>query len=62
MIDAICLLTGIELEQLILGPEHAKNAFSQTSYIWTLIPEMVDYFETGSYIYARLEPLLAHQE
>lgn len=50
-IDTICQLTGIELGQLILSPECAKNAFSQTPYIQTLIPNMVDYFETENYIF-----------
>ena len=50
-INTVCQLTSIELGQLILSPEHAKNAFSQTPYIRTLIPAMVDYFETGSYIF-----------
>lgn len=50
-IDTVCQLTGIGLGQLILSPERAKNAFSQTPYIQTLIPNMVDYFETESYIF-----------
>ena len=50
-ISTVCQLTGIELGQLILSPEHAQNAFSQTPYIQMLIPAMVDYFKTGSYIF-----------
>lgn len=49
--DTICQLTGMALGQLILSPEHAKNAFSQTPYMQTLIPAMVDYFETERYIF-----------
>lgn len=49
--DTLCQLTGMTLGQLILSPERAKNAFSQTPYIQTLIPTMVDYFETESYVF-----------
>ena len=50
-IDTICQLIGLDLGQLILSPKRAKNAFSQKPYIRTLIPNMVDYFETESYIF-----------
>ena len=52
-IDTICQLTGIELGQLILSSERAKNAFSMTPYVQTLIPNMVDYFRPRA-IFSRI--------
>ena len=49
--DTVCQLTKMELGHILLCPEDAKNAFSQTPYIRTLIPAMVDYFETESYVF-----------
>jgi len=50
-VDTLCQLTGISARELCQSPEHAARAFLTGSYIQTIIPETVDYFETEHYIF-----------
>lgn len=50
-IDTLLQLTNKSIDDLLHNPEDAGRAFLQTPYIQTIIPSMVDYFETEQHIF-----------
>ena len=50
-IDTLCQLTGITTGQLYDDPETAGRDFLRSPYIQTIIPAMVDYYETDRFIF-----------
>ena len=50
-IDTVCQLTGVSGRDFYNNTDSLGRAFLQTPYIQTLIPAMVDYFETDHYIF-----------
>lgn len=50
-IDTLCQLTGIGIRELFANTENAGRTFLQNPYIQTIIPAMVDYYETSHYIF-----------
>ena len=50
-VDTVCQLTGFSARDVFTKPEEVGRAFLQNPYIQTIIPAMVDYFETDHYIF-----------
>lgn len=50
-IDTVCQLTGLDKEGLFMNAEEVGKGFSETPYIQTIIPTMVDFYETENYIF-----------
>lgn len=50
-LDTVCQLTGFSLDDLYFDSEKVGKAFSDNPYIKTIIPAMVDYYETEKYIF-----------
>lgn len=50
-IDTVCQLTGTTIDILYTDAEKVAEALLQTPYIQTIIPAMVDYYETEHYIF-----------
>lgn len=50
-IDTVCQLTGTDIRNLYANTENVGRALLKDPYIQTLIPAMVDYFETEHYIF-----------
>ncbi len=50
-IDTVCQLTGLDKEVLFMNAEEVVKGFSETPYIQTIIPAMVDYYETENFIF-----------
>ena len=50
-VDAVCQLTGFSARDVFTRTDEVGRAFLQDPYIQTIIPAMVDYFETDHYIF-----------
>lgn len=50
-IDTFFQLTGTTIDDLYDDAEAVREAFSQDPYIHTILPSMVDYYETEHYIF-----------
>lgn len=50
-IDTICQLTGNTVYDIYFAPEKVRHDFLKSPFIQTIIPSMVDYFETAHYIF-----------
>lgn len=50
-VDTVCQLTGFSARDVFTKPAEVGRAFLQNPYIQTIIPAMVNYFETDRYIF-----------
>jgi len=50
-VDTVCQLTGFSEREVFTQPDEVGKAFLQNPLIQTVIPTMVDYFETEHYIF-----------
>lgn len=50
-IDTVCQLTHKELYDVFYNASDVYKAFIKTPYIQTIIPKMLDYYETPNYIF-----------
>lgn len=50
-VDTVCQLTGFSEREVYTKPDEVGRAFLQNPFIQTIIPAMVDYFETERYIF-----------
>ena len=50
-VDTVCQLTGVSERDVFTQPDEVGKAFLQSPLIQTIIPAMVDYFETEHYIF-----------
>ncbi len=50
-LDTVCQLTEITIGQLLNESDEIYNKFSNDSFIKTIIPAMVDFYETDHYIF-----------
>lgn len=50
-IDTICQLTNKELFDVFYNADEVYKDFKKTPYIRTIIPNMIDYYETPNYIF-----------
>ena len=50
-VDTVCQLTGFSARDVYTKTETVGRAFLKDPYIQTIIPAMVDYFETDHYIF-----------
>ena len=51
-VDTVCQLTGFSEREVYTKTDEVGRAFLQDPFIQRIIPAMVDYFETGQYIFA----------
>lgn len=50
-VDTVCQLTGFSEREVFTQPDEVGKSFLQNPLIQTVIPAMVDYFETEHYIF-----------
>ena len=50
-VDTVCQLTGFDSNALFACSQEVGRAFLKSPYIQTIIPAMVDYYETDRYIF-----------
>lgn len=50
-VDTVCQLTGFSAREVYTKTEEVGRAFLQDPFIKTIIPAMVDYFETDRYVF-----------
>lgn len=50
-VDTVCQLTEFSARDVFTKPKEVGGAFLQNPYIQTIIPAMVDYYETDHYIF-----------
>lgn len=50
-VDTVCQLTGTTIGQLFTEPDEIYRKFSKDPYIQSIIPTMVDFYETEHYIF-----------
>ena len=50
-VDTVSQLTGLSARDVFTKPKEVGKAFLQSPFVQTIIPAMVDYFETDHYIF-----------
>lgn len=50
-VDTVCQLTGMTKYDLFTAPSKVQKSFENNPYIRTIIPTMLDYYETKNYIF-----------